>query len=421
MISISTKSYILALAFSWIIILYSLLNLAKLAKYNKQTTLLIVFLSFFLDSLIGDYSYFLSIFILYFALNKQHKINLKLINIIVISFLINLIVGIITTPVLSLNLFNEINNFGLVFIKFLLELLITIISVKFLKKMNIDESFTTTFLLVYLFLIIYLFMSFIQHFSAYIPLISGILLFILIQLIIVTFILVLDRKSQNKKYNEKIIKDQLDNLRVYTEHLDIEQKKVRKFKHDYKNIITSLDSIAHMENNQRLLDSLSELTDYSNEYFNSSFMSLFKDLEYVSNPYIKSLLISKLRLIQAKDINIHFECKYDINNVNIGIFDLIRLIGIAIDNAIEETENQPDGKIQIIMINESTQLTFNVNNTIKNNSDLSKITAEGFTTKEKHSGLGLVNVTEIKRKYPNLFTLYDKDEGWFHFQITITN
>src|SRR5699024_7454219 len=121
----------------------------------------------------------------------QHKINLKLINTIVISFLINLIVGIITTPVLSLNLFNEINNFSLVFIKFLLELLMAIISVRFLKKIELEESFTTTFLLTYLFLIIYLFMSFVQHFSAYIPLISGILLFILIQLIIVTFILVL--------------------------------------------------------------------------------------------------------------------------------------------------------------------------------------------------------------------------------------
>lgn len=150
-------------------------------------------------------------------------------------------------------------------------------------------------------------------------------------------------------------------------------------------------------------------------------MSLFKDLEYVSNPYVKSLLISKLRLIQAKNISIHFECKYDINDVNIGIFDFIRLIGIAIDNAIEETENQSNGKIQIIIINEPTQLSFNIDNTIKNNSDLSNIFIEGFTTKENHSGLGLVNVKEIKRKYPNLFILYDKDENWFHFQVTITN
>jgi two-component system sensor histidine kinase AgrC len=215
--------------------------------------------------------------------------------------------------------------------------------------------------------------------------------------------------------------EQLENLSQYINQLDKDQKEMHKFKHDFKNILSSLNTIALSNDNPNLKKSLTELEGYSSQYFSNISMDDFKDLEYISNIYIKSLLISKLKTIKANGITCYFECKNDISHIALNIFDLIRILAVSIDNAIEETAHQANGKIQIILINKDNQIDIIIKNTITKSIPIDQIKQYGFSTKKGHEGLGMVNIQDIKKKYQNLLIHYDVLNKWFYTQISIIN
>ena len=206
---------------------------------------------------------------------------------------------------------------------------------------------------------------------------------------------------------------------MYTAQLEHDQIKLRSFEQNYKGTIKKLRSIAQAKDYAKMKTSLGTLEDYSNSYFDNISMQLFKDLNNVVNPYLKSLLISKLTLINQNKIDCHFECRDVVNEIAINIFDLVRLLGISIDNAIEATKGQKNGQIQIALVQETTQLSIIINNTTSEKTDINEMMQEGFTTKQHHTGLGMVNVQDIKRKYPNLFVQYRKNDKWFNLNIVI--
>ena len=125
------------------------------------------------------------------------------------------------------------------------------------------------------------------------------------------------------------------------------------------------------------------------------------------------------KIINQEKINCQFECRDVVNQVSIDIFDLVRLLGISIDNAIEATKNQTNGTIQIAIV-QNGQLTFLINNTATKKVDLKTMTQSGYTTKKNHSGFGMVNIQEIQKKYPNLFIQYHQTNDQFKLSIQIT-
>ena len=78
----------------------------------------------------------------------------------------------------------------------------------------------------------------------------------------------------------------------------------------------------------------------------------FKILKNINNEVLRSIFINKLNSIYQKDIKYHFECLTEINDLpNIDLFDLIRIIGIAYDNALEECVNLRHSGINTVEIN----------------------------------------------------------------------
>lgn len=81
----------------------------------------------------------------------------------------------------------------------------------------------------------------------------------------------------------------------------------------------------------------------------------------------------------------------------IDIIDLTRILGILLDNAIEETAKIPDGIIEIgIKSNE-----FSCSYIIKNPLTLQTSIHIGTTTKGEGHGKGLVIVKQILKQYHN--------------------
>lgn len=367
------------------------------------------------------------IFVMYLLLKEKGQKDYFLLNAIITSFLINILSDIISSSITSIFYKSNKGDAFIVIIElisvFIITLLLNLVLIKSPILRIIKSAKTPTFSIIeiYFYTVTISFIYFIQKFKAYTTLISGILLFLIIQAIIVIYFYLYTTKHQQAKFEKKLILEQLDNLSQYTKQLDKDQKEMHKFKHDFKNILSSLNTIALSNDNPNLKKSLTELEGYSSQYFSNISMDDFKDLEYISNIYIKSLLISKLKTIKANGITCYFECKNDISHIDLNIFDLIRILGVSIDNAIEETAHQANGKIQIILINKNNQIDIIIKNTITKSIPINQIQQYGFSTKKKHEGLGMVNIQDIKQKYRNLLIHYNVLDKWFYTQISIIN
>ncbi|MER2130802.1 MAG: GHKL domain-containing protein [Carnobacterium inhibens] len=431
MLYIDTDAYILRMILSLVMLLtiFFLLYNRNIIVWKK---ILILFIGtpliFLVQVFIGNFADIILVIGIYFFINGRKKVDYYLINSLLASLIaLYCTASLVSFCILPMVSFEEIHGFPYITIElsiqvFFLAILLLIYQryklERFLKGMG---SRRVALIGSYLYSVILFFLYIVQYFNAYENLISGIMLFIVIQTFFVVLIFMKEKKKQKENYDRRLVTEQLKNLKMYTDQLEENQKKLRKFKHDYRNLVLSLrTTLTEQPNNIR--QALDLFEEYTNTYMNQDYLWQFNDLGNIRNPYLKSLLISKLSLISKLKIDCHFECKDVIDEIPIHIFDLVRLLGISFDNAIEESQRVRSGKILILIFQGSIQQEFTIRNRI-NKQKLSLVTLkqEGYTTKQDHSGLGLVNIQEIRKKYSNLFVNYKMDEDYFTVQLVLTD
>lgn len=429
MFNIDVGASFVEMILAWAIFYYVFSTLYKIPKF--YLTVLLFLISLLTNILFDDYALLITSFIMYLFIPHQKNPDHFLINTILLSSLVKLLASILNNSTILTFLAKAISlrnftGYPFITIQILIELAVAAVFLFVYRtfdlenKLAIKDSSVLGLLLGYLYVVIFFFMKSIQYYQAYSDLISGILLFILIQCIFIVILFLREIQNQKVAYSRELTRNQLKNLKMYTDQLEKDQIKLRGFKHSYKDLIANLRTVADTGNYEAMTNSLSKLEDYSDSYFDNISMQLFKDLNNVKNPYLKSLLISKLTLISQHKTNCHFECKDVVDDVSINIFDLVRLLGISIDNAIEATNDQAHGEIQIAFVKDNQQLAILINNTTDTDNSVSDMLQEGYTTKKNHSGIGMVNIQDIKLKYPNLFVQYRKNSSWFNLSILIT-
>lgn len=130
----------------------------------------------------------------------------------------------------------------------------------------------------------------------------------------------------------------------------------------------------------------------------------------------------------------NFECRGSVKKLpaNIDELDLVRILGIAFDNAIEESKIIKDmaeknkspeyEEIQIMAYSDGPDnFEFEIRNRVRKDQKIStsKIQEQGFTTKKGHQGYGLANIRKLEEKYPDMSVSYMVQDGWFDFYMVI--
>lgn len=229
------------------------------------------------------------------------------------------------------------------------------------------------------------------------------------------------------KQKQKEILDNQHQLEEYASYLEKSEDDLRAFRHDYKNILNSLKGSAQEGNVQEVIQKLDKYTETN---LNSKALLKYKDVNHIYVKSIKSIIISKLTELYNLDIPYNFECRNNIRNLpdHVDELDLVRIIGITFDNAIEESKaliaekhDIRSAEVQIMVYSDDPdEFEFEIRNKIQNkNISTSQIQQRGFTTKKDHKGLGLANIKEIESKYPDMSISYTIQDGWFDFYMTI--
>ncbi len=227
-----------------------------------------------------------------------------------------------------------------------------------------------------------------------------------------------------------LLNQQEEELREkYLQDLEASEDKIRKFKHDYLNLLASLRESARSNQDKALLE---ELAEYSNTEINDPTLWKYKSLNHINNHALKGLIIDKLDRMNARKISYSLECAQEITDLpaEVKLFDLIRVIGIALDNAIEESElllqeTGDAGQVRIdIMLYQAQpqELEFVVKNRCSqgNKIKLNEIAQKGISSKTGHKGYGLANVHEIQEKYENMFVEYGVSDDYFTFSMAVS-
>lgn len=187
----------------------------------------------------------------------------------------------------------------------------------------------------------------------------------------------------------------------YNRVLEDIQQDIRYFQHDYKNILSSFYlqlKEGKVEEAQALLEEkfLSFDKNISYNIKQMGFLNNIKPLE------VKSLLLTKMLQMEQKKIKFQVEVVDSISDFHIETEDLVRCLGILIDNAMEEESLTDEKTVHFVAYREGSTVTIMIKNHLKEEKKIAEITQEGYSTKGENRGIGLSSYQKILAKYPNV-------------------
>lgn len=185
----------------------------------------------------------------------------------------------------------------------------------------------------------------------------------------------------------------------YTRVIEEMYEKLESQRHNFSNILFSING--YLDDNR-----ISELQDYMNnhvlkDYCRNKDNNYLKHLKHIQNPALKGILYSKLNQAATKNIKLFVNIFDNIEINSIAPADLVKIIGILFDNAIEACEDSTQNEIHLGMESDQTHTSIIIGNTYYQLPDLNMMSRRGYSTKGENRGFGLYNVKKILSLYPN--------------------
>lgn len=219
----------------------------------------------------------------------------------------------------------------------------------------------------------------------------------------------LDKRKQDQ------IQQHIKDIEEYSAYLEREHKNNQSLRHDLNNLLFSMSKDD--------VHSTKQFSKYLQEKFPEDKGKNYTELKNVKIKEVKSLLITKFAKMNQANISWTFECENEVRNLpdSTNVFDIIRIVGIALDNAIEASVETKKPFIQIMIFSEKNLLEFEVRNNFQNKVNIEKIKRSGFSTKDNHLGIGLSNIQEIIENCQGAtFDIWVEKEV-FDFYVVIDN
>ena len=268
--------------------------------------------------------------------------------------------------------------------------------------LNQSVSYIFIFLSVSTVVFIYINIMAIDHDSFYESVQNNLALFLIyLALLAISIFIVLYLAF--KQYQIQQREQEMQNFESYVTSLEQINQDMRKFKHDYVNILSSLRTFIDDKNYDGLYTYFYNhiLEASHHEQLNQQAMMMLNNLKINS---LKGLLTTKILQAQSHQVPFYIEIVEGISEIPVDPIILNRMVGILLDNAIEAAREVENGEVRVAFINMNEAILFVVSNTFDEQLNLKvhKIYQEGFSTKGENRGLGLSNLREMKNSLTNV-------------------
>ena len=415
------------------IIILSFLKIdQKLNKYSKQLILGSGVIAVFVITAVLDYfdlnidylmlclwPLFLYLYY-YFICNLQRQIA------ILYSFVIYLAVestdtflSVITSSVFGDSFINQYYDFYFFTIRiislFLILKIISIFEVDLLYfKERIFKKFVQQLIGVYLIITLTLntshWLSNIAHFNSFGSMIATICFLIFLGTL-VQMKTVRDRyekkmELKQKKFEQRQMEQYMDKIQdLYAE--------LKGFRHDFGNIITSLNLAIE----ERDLEDIKRIKrDVLEECYGELQKEEYTgfDLGNIRDSALRSILSRGWIYAEKLGVKLTFETGEVIEKLPMRLLDLVRTVGILVNNAIEAANSSLEKEVHIAVFNMPNGVHLIVQNSIADQPiDWNKLFDKGFSTKGDRRGMGLGIVKDIVEGYSSVFLETELINGKF--------
>lgn len=228
---------------------------------------------------------------------------------------------------------------------------------------------------------------------------------IMVMLFVVVWVTI--RETWHKK-----TKLQLDQQQMYIQQMESVQTKLRALHHDYKNVAAGI-----------YLQAQEGKVEEVREYIGKQLLNLDQDIQMdiqlmnqltkIENIELKSLILTKLIKAKKENISIGLEVMGETKHIKMALDDLLRCVGILLDNAIEGAAETRLAQMGVALTEDSKGIVCLVSNSVEQKVAFQQIFDKGYSTKGKNRGLGLHNLKEIIYGYENVYLDTESDNQYF--------
>ena len=231
------------------------------------------------------------------------------------------------------------------------------------------------------------------------------IIIIVSSLCIIQILLIYVLNTFSKETEEKfLLKMELDRKMHDEEIINMYTRMIR-WKHDVRNHISMILGLLEAGTKEEVISYINEIT--------SNIIKLDKNM-YSNNIAINSILMSKMKMAEEKNIKVNLNLKID-SEIKISNVDICIIIGNLLDNSIEACDVIEEDKfIDLKIASEMNRLVVKISN--NTNGYVNEVNGKFLTTKHSNMhGIGLIQVDKVVKKYNgyinrkhenNIFTTY---------------
>lgn len=230
------------------------------------------------------------------------------------------------------------------------------------------------------------------------------MLIIFVIFVALTFIQVfsfIQSYSYRQEAEAKIVQNQ--QLQEYLQNMEQQYQELRHFKHDYQNMLLALEGFAKNNNQQEFKDYYQQLVQQQPHTENLERLTI-SHIDHLKNEPLRGLIVQKFFVAKQDNIQLQLEISQDIKIHNTDILSIVRILGILLDNAIEQTTKENEKTVQCALnYIDNKVIEITIANPATNLTNIDQLFTNGYTTKKGHHGFGLTNVQKLVKQNKNLF------------------
>ena len=211
---------------------------------------------------------------------------------------------------------------------------------------------------------------------------------------------------KQKKFEQK-------HLQTYTDEIVELYNEIRGFRHDYAGMLVSMQMAIDIGDLQEINRVYNEVLVKANQKLRSEKYTYF-DLNNIEDSALRSLIAQSIVYARKNDVEFTLEVKDIITRLSIDLLDLVRIMSILLNNAVEGAADSYLKQMEVAVIKMDFETVIVIQNSCKITMTPSEdLFALGFSTKGRNRGLGLNNVKEILDKYDNIILETEMEDNTF--------
>ena len=211
---------------------------------------------------------------------------------------------------------------------------------------------------------------------------------------------------KQKKFEQK-------HLQTYTDEIVGLYNEIRGFRHDYAGMLVSMQMAIDSGDLQEINRVYNEVLVKANQKLRSDKYTYF-DLNNIEDSALRSLIAQSIVYARKNDVEFTLEVKDIITRLSIDLLDLVRIMSILLNNAVEGAADSYLKQMEVAVIKMDFETVIVIQNSCKITMTPSEdLFALGFSTKGRNRGLGLNNVKEILDKYDNIILETEMEDNTF--------